>query len=87
MNGGWPGALTSSKRMLNGMSSPKQCFSTSEIKWWKNKSWKTTCVTQDLGLFFHIIRSEPFSMFSVGEGKGGIIWENGIETCIISYKK
>jgi len=23
----------------------------------------------------------------VGEGKGGIIWENGIETCIISYKK
>ena len=26
-------------------------------------------------------------MDSVGEGKGGIIWENGIETCIISYKK
>ena len=26
-------------------------------------------------------------MGSVGEGKGGIIWENGIETCIISYKK
>ena len=24
---------------------------------------------------------------SVGEGKGGIIWENGIETCIISYVK
>ena len=24
---------------------------------------------------------------SVGEGKGGMIWENGIETCIISYKK
>ena len=24
---------------------------------------------------------------SVGEGEGGIIWENGIETCIISYKK
>ena len=22
---------------------------------------------------------------SVGEGEGGIIWENGIETCIISY--
>ena len=21
------------------------------------------------------------------EGKGGMIWENGIETCIISYKK
>ena len=24
---------------------------------------------------------------SVGEGDGGMIWENGIETCIISYKK
>ena len=24
-------------------------------------------------------------MDSVGEGQGGIIWENGIETCIISY--
>ena len=24
---------------------------------------------------------------SVGEGAGGMIWENGIETCIISYKE
>ena len=24
---------------------------------------------------------------SVGEGEGGMICENGIETCIISYKK
>ena len=24
---------------------------------------------------------------SVGEGEGGEIWENGIETCIISYMK
>ena len=24
---------------------------------------------------------------AVGEGEGGMIWENGIETCIISYKK
>ena len=24
---------------------------------------------------------------SVGEGEGGMIWENGIETCIISYKE
>ena len=23
----------------------------------------------------------------MGEGKGGMIWENGIETCIISYVK
>ena len=26
-------------------------------------------------------------MDSVGEGEDGMIWENGIETCIISYKK
>ena len=24
---------------------------------------------------------------SVGEGEGGMIWENSTETCIISYKK
>ena len=29
---------------------------------------------------------EP-SLDSVGEGEGGMIWENGIETCIISYMK
>ena len=27
------------------------------------------------------------SLDSVGEGEGGMIWENGIETCTISYKK
>ena len=27
------------------------------------------------------------SFDSVGEGKRGMIWENGIETCIISYMK
>ena len=26
-------------------------------------------------------------MDSVGEGEGGMIWENGIETCIISHMK
>ena len=25
--------------------------------------------------------------WTLGEGEGGIIWENSIETCIISYKK
>ena len=25
--------------------------------------------------------------FFLGEGEGGMIWENGIETCIISYMK
>ena len=24
---------------------------------------------------------------SVGEGKGGMMWENGIETCKLSYVK
>ena len=24
---------------------------------------------------------------SLGKGKGGMIWENGIETCIIAYKE
>ena len=24
---------------------------------------------------------------SVGEGEGGMIWENGIQTCILSGKK
>ena len=31
------------------------------------------CIEQSFGL--------------VGEGEGGMIWENGIKTCIISYKK
>ena len=36
--------------------------------------------------------SSPTSQFksildSVGEGEGGMIWENGIEICIISYMK
>ena len=26
-------------------------------------------------------------MDSVGEGEGGMVWENGIETCILSYVK
>ena len=31
--------------------------------------------------------TDPDFPMSVGEGKGGMIWENGIETCIISYVK
>ena len=27
------------------------------------------------------------SFVLMGEGEGGVIWENGIETCIISYMK
>ena len=26
-------------------------------------------------------------MYSVGEGEGGMIWENGIETCKLSHVK
>ena len=25
--------------------------------------------------------------WTLGEGKGGMLWENGIETCILSYMK
>ena len=25
--------------------------------------------------------------WNLGEGEGGMIWENGIQTCIISYVK
>ena len=32
-------------------------------------------------------RYKEQSFDSVGEGEGGMIWENGIETCIISYMK
>ena len=34
-----------------------------------------------------IIVKEKQPVDSVGEGEGGMIWENGIETCIISYKR
>ena len=27
------------------------------------------------------------NLYSEGEGEGGMIWENGIETCILSCKK
>ena len=26
-------------------------------------------------------------LWTLGEGEGGMIWENGIETCILSYVK
>ena len=26
-------------------------------------------------------------LYSVGEGEGGMIWENSIETCVLSYVK
>ena len=30
---------------------------------------------------------DKVKIHSVGEGEGGMIWENGIEICIISYMK
>ena len=36
---------------------------------------------------FWTLGSPRDSQESVGEGEGGMIWENGIETCIISYMK
>ena len=36
----------------------------------------------------HVVKKVQNSLLdSVGEGEGGMIWENGIETCIISYMK
>ena len=34
-----------------------------------------------------IYRSANSLLDSVREGEGGMIWENGIETCILSYVK
>ena len=33
----------------------------------------------------HRCKEQTFGL--CGEGEGGMIWENGIETCIVSYKK
>ena len=33
------------------------------------------------------VQSSLLDSVGEGEGEGGMIWENGIETCIISYKK
>ena len=36
----------------------------------------------------HVRQQKRHSLLdSVGEGEGGMIWENGIKTCIISYVK
>ena len=36
----------------------------------------------------HVVKKVQNSLLdSVGEGEGGMIWENGIETCITSYEK
>ena len=43
---------------------------------------------RDAGSIPESERSPGVSLLdSVGEGKGGMIWENGIETCIVSYVK
>ena len=33
----------------------------------------------------HRCIEQPFGL--LGKGEGGMIWENGIESCIISYMK
>ena len=35
----------------------------------------------------HNFSSKEFWTHSAGEGEGGMIWENGTETCILSCKK
>ena len=59
INGGWPRALLSSKRMFFS----KQYFSTYRIKWWKNKSWKIVCVTRFWG-YSSKQQKEPLTLFS-----------------------
>ena len=33
------------------------------------------------------VKNQPALLDSVGEGEGGMIWGNIMETCIISYRK
>ena len=35
----------------------------------------------------HRCIEQTFDSVGEGEGEGGMIWENGIETCILSCKK
>ena len=42
------------------------------------------------GYCYHLSKFHIYALvycIGVGEGEGGMIWENGIETCIISYMK
>ena len=45
------------------------------------------CITYMYCLVNDLKKRHLFIPLFVGEGKGGMIWENGIETCIISYMK
>ena len=53
----------------------------------------TLCNPIDAGGFGSLHTPRPLSLLqrglapTVGEGEGGMIWENGIEICIISYMK
>ena len=38
------------------------------------------------GYHYHLSKFHIY-VDSVGEGEGGMIWENGIETCVLSCKK
>ena len=63
-----------------------QCFFFQTLKW----AFTSLCIIGSS--FIHLIRTDSNVFFytlldSVGEGEGGMIWENGIETCIISYMK
>ena len=52
------------------------------------KSWMQ--LNTQTHMYTHLFRIKKpkteSSLDSVGEGEGGMIWENGTETCIISYK-
>ena len=47
---------------------------------WKDGNDNPVCET--------VKETQMYSLLdSVGEGEGGMIWQNGIETCILSYVK
>ena len=61
---------------------------------WVRKSERKVIISLDLSLQSHLSGYGPqleitdLSLLdSVGEWEGGMIWEHGIETCIISYMK
>ena len=68
--------------------------------WWHRlmAEWRLDLVCMESCLFLPLSSSSYLlgkeivlscwqESFSVGEGEGGMIWENSIETCVLSYVK
>ena len=71
------------------------CETAKETQMYKTVVWTLWENKRSWGLPLYKVRTwftrdtdvQNSLMDSVREGEGGMIWENGIETCIISYKK